>query len=111
MGCAPLGPRCTPLLPPPSLNTLAGPLYPFSPARTLSVSFQAAGRRCGRSPLLLAAQLGGPHAGPSVLEPGPRSAGPPQAMARPVTEGGLEFFQAGTGFRLLDFEMSIYHHN
>lgn len=42
---------------------------------------------------------------------GPRGAGPPRAIARPVPGGGLEPFQDSSGFGLLDFEMTIYHYN
>lgn len=41
----------------------------------------------------------------------PRGAGPTRATAGPAPGGGLEPFQDGTGFSLLDFEMTIYHYN
>lgn len=52
---------------------------------------------------------------PPVAQPfptrGPRSAEPPQAVALPGTGDGLEPFQAGNGFSLLDLEMTIYLYN
>lgn len=49
--------------------------------------------------------------GHSIAWPCPLKAGLPQAMVQPVPECGLKPFQALASFILLDFEMSIYHHN
>ena len=112
---AQIGRRAFPTVPAPPPRNRGAPwrwaFVPASLARTPSFFFQAAGRRCGRTPATrsltpcLSRHTAFPCAG------GPRGAGLPQATAEPVPGGGLEPFQAGDGFSLLDFEMTIYHHN
>lgn len=96
----------SPLRPPASAARSRRAFVRASQARTPSFLFQAAGRRCGRTP---ASRGLAPRCSRRAAFPhrDPRGAGPPQAVAGPLPRGCLEPFQDGTGFRLLDFEMTI----
>lgn len=107
--------RSAPLRPAPP-PSLLGALWrrafvPASLARTHAFFFQAAGRRCGRSP-----SLSGPDAPASQPRPN-LPPGIPAVLGRPgrgpgCTWGGsLEPFQTSSSFSLLGFELTIYHHN